>query len=199
MKNLSGSRRNRVCHIILFLFSASTLFAQQPTKRTILRAGKLLDVKTGKIFANQAVVIEGDKIASITPSSGVKAPAADCQEIFLFVWTKGKSAPVAVGRRSLRGSWRSGRGSRSNRRRSWRWWVCVGRSCRLCTGVRVRLGQIIIVSRVHCDLLADWDCDVLSVHEEEERGCRPDHDTSRHHRPRHSALMAATSFRRRAA
>ena len=57
MKNLSGSRRNRVCHIILFLFSASTLFAQQPTKRTILRAGKLLDVKTGKIFGNQAVVI----------------------------------------------------------------------------------------------------------------------------------------------
>jgi len=78
MKNLSGARRNRVCHIIiLFLFSAITLFAQQPTKRTILRTGKLLDVKTGKIFANQSVVIEGDKIANIAPSSGVKASAAD--------------------------------------------------------------------------------------------------------------------------
>jgi imidazolonepropionase-like amidohydrolase len=77
MKNLSASSRKRVCHIILFLFSASTLFAQQPAKRTILRAGKLLDVKTGKVFANQAVVIEGDKISSITPTSGVKVSTAD--------------------------------------------------------------------------------------------------------------------------
>src|ERR671922_1106530 len=35
--------------------------------RTIIHAGKLLEVKTGKTLSDQAVVIEGDKIVSVGP------------------------------------------------------------------------------------------------------------------------------------
>src|SRR5215468_5398780 len=47
------------------------------TKRTIIRAGRVLDVRTGELRANQAVVIEGDKITNIGPASVVKAAAGD--------------------------------------------------------------------------------------------------------------------------
>ena len=40
------------------------LLAQQP-KRVIVRAGKVLDVKSGRTLSNQAIVIEADKIVSI--------------------------------------------------------------------------------------------------------------------------------------
>src|SRR5437762_1514570 len=55
----------------------SALSAQQPALRTVLRPGKLLDVKTGKLLSNHAVIIEGDKIGSIVPSSEVKPSASD--------------------------------------------------------------------------------------------------------------------------
>lgn len=42
--------------------------------RTIVRAGKLLDVRTGKTLTNQAIVVENGKIVSVGPDSG---PAAD--------------------------------------------------------------------------------------------------------------------------
>ena len=40
--------------------------------RTVLHAARLLDVKTGKISSDQAIVIEGDKIASVGPMSEVR-------------------------------------------------------------------------------------------------------------------------------
>ena len=46
-------------------------------KRTVIRPGRLLDVKTGEVRANQAIVIEGEKIAQIGPASEVKAAAGD--------------------------------------------------------------------------------------------------------------------------
>src|SRR5437870_10308390 len=60
----------------VLLVCCITGLAQQPARRTILRPGKILDVRSGKELANQAVVIEGDKIASIGPAADVK-PAAD--------------------------------------------------------------------------------------------------------------------------
>jgi imidazolonepropionase-like amidohydrolase len=52
--------------------------AQTPSpKRTIVRAGRVLDVRTGQMRANQAIVIEGEKIAQIVASSEVKAAAGD--------------------------------------------------------------------------------------------------------------------------
>jgi len=50
--------------------------AQQP-KRVIVRAGKMLEVKTGRVLSNQAIVIEGDKIVSVGSGSEVKATATD--------------------------------------------------------------------------------------------------------------------------
>jgi len=45
---------------------------QAPAHRTIVHAGKLLDVKTGVILSDQAIVIEGDKIVSVGAMSGSK-------------------------------------------------------------------------------------------------------------------------------
>ena len=46
---------------------------QEPLKRVLVRAGHLLDVKTGKTLDNQAIVIEGDKVVSVGPASGNQA------------------------------------------------------------------------------------------------------------------------------
>src|SRR6266851_4574857 len=55
-----------------------TAHAQAPSpKRIIVRAGRVLDVRTGQMRANKAIVIEGEKIAQIVASSEVKAAAGD--------------------------------------------------------------------------------------------------------------------------
>jgi len=46
-----------------------------PAKRVVVRAGKLLDVKTGRTLTDQAIVIEGDKIVSLGPASTAQIPA----------------------------------------------------------------------------------------------------------------------------
>ncbi len=57
---------------------AITASAQAPTpKRTVVRAGHVLNVRTGELRSNQTIVIEGDKISQIAPSSEVKASAGD--------------------------------------------------------------------------------------------------------------------------
>ncbi len=58
--------------------TAITASAQAPaSKKTIIRAGRMLNVRTGELKANQAIVIEGDKIMQIAPSSEIKAAAGD--------------------------------------------------------------------------------------------------------------------------
>src|SRR5713101_3229110 len=57
---------------------AVTTSAQAPAaKRTVIRAGHVLNVRTGELRANQAIVIEGEKIAQIAPSSEVTAAPGD--------------------------------------------------------------------------------------------------------------------------
>jgi len=56
--------------------TAITASAQLP-KRTVIRAGRVLNVRTGELRANQAIVIEGDKIAQIAASSEVAAAPGD--------------------------------------------------------------------------------------------------------------------------
>src|SRR6266446_4319194 len=57
---------------------ATTSSAQLPSpKKTIIRGGRVLNVRTGELKANQAIVIEGDKIALIAPFSEIKAAAGD--------------------------------------------------------------------------------------------------------------------------
>ncbi len=69
------SKRSVLLLLVALLFSV-TLHAQQPAAaptRTIVRAGRLLDVKTGKTLTNQAIVIEKDKIVSVGPDNGTSA------------------------------------------------------------------------------------------------------------------------------
>lgn len=46
-------------------------------KRVIVHAGHLLDVKSGKMLTDQAVVIDGDKIVSVGPNADARPTAAD--------------------------------------------------------------------------------------------------------------------------
>jgi len=62
--------------LLLALVLTAAVFAQQPATaptRTIVRAGKLLDVRTGKTLTNQSIVIEDGKIVSVGPDSGTVA------------------------------------------------------------------------------------------------------------------------------
>src|SRR5260370_6124525 len=74
------SRRGMAIAAILTVLAATaiTASAQAPaSKRTVIRTGRVLNVRTGELRANQAIVIEGDKIAKIAPSSEVTAAAGD--------------------------------------------------------------------------------------------------------------------------
>ena len=52
--------------------------AQQPlAKRILVRAGHLLDVKTGKLLDGQTIVVVGETIQSIGPSTEVQAQTGD--------------------------------------------------------------------------------------------------------------------------
>src|SRR3989475_9152325 len=55
---------------------AITTSAQAP-KRTVIRAGRVLNVRTGELRTNQAIAIEGDKIAQIAPSSEITAASGE--------------------------------------------------------------------------------------------------------------------------
>lgn len=66
--------------VVAFLTLTSFVAAQnaaQPPQRTIVKAGHLLDVKSGKTLSGQAIVIEGDKIVSVGPAGDVAASATD--------------------------------------------------------------------------------------------------------------------------
>jgi imidazolonepropionase-like amidohydrolase len=73
--------RRCVAAIVLLLPTLAGMpasaYAQSPAKRTVIRAGHVLNVRTGELKANQAIVIEGDKISQTAPSSEVKAAAGD--------------------------------------------------------------------------------------------------------------------------
>src|SRR5712664_1507857 len=57
---------------------AITASAQAPApKRTVIRAGRVLNVRTGELRTNQAIVIEGAKIAQIAPASEITAASGD--------------------------------------------------------------------------------------------------------------------------
>ncbi|PYT52881.1 MAG: Xaa-Pro dipeptidase [Acidobacteria bacterium] len=73
----------RLCAVIAVVLAvlagtpATTRAQAQAPKRTVIRPGRILDVRTGELRANQAVVIEGEKITRVAPSSEVKAGAGD--------------------------------------------------------------------------------------------------------------------------
>jgi imidazolonepropionase-like amidohydrolase len=50
---------------------------EQKPKRTMIRAGRVLDVRTGALRTNQAIVIDGDKITQIVSSADAPANGVD--------------------------------------------------------------------------------------------------------------------------
>jgi imidazolonepropionase-like amidohydrolase len=72
------------------LFFAAAAFAQPAYKpapgRTLLRAGHVLDVHTGKEAAAETIVIEGERITAIAPTSSTPAKPGD-REIDLTAYT----------------------------------------------------------------------------------------------------------------
>ncbi len=67
------------CGLVCMFSIALCILAagQQPAKRTLIRPGNLLDVKTGKILAGQVIVVEGGQIASVGPVSEIKPSPGD--------------------------------------------------------------------------------------------------------------------------
>ncbi len=51
--------------------------AKPAGSRTLVRAGHLLDVKTGKILDGQTIVVTGDTISSVAASSAVPTQPGD--------------------------------------------------------------------------------------------------------------------------
>jgi imidazolonepropionase-like amidohydrolase len=63
-----GLLRNAACSFLL----AGALFAQ-PKEATIIQAGRLIDVRAGRVLTNQKILIEGDRIRQV--GAAVPAPA----------------------------------------------------------------------------------------------------------------------------
>jgi imidazolonepropionase-like amidohydrolase len=73
---------HRKLAVALALAIGSSFLSAQPaakpeSKRTLVRAGHLLDVKTGKLLDGQTIVVVGDTILSIAPSASVPAQPGD--------------------------------------------------------------------------------------------------------------------------
>lgn len=74
-RHLQVSALSLLCAVLALVPLAS---AQQPSpKRTLVRAGHLLDVKTGKLADAQTLVIVGDTIQAIEPTASVPAQPGD--------------------------------------------------------------------------------------------------------------------------
>jgi imidazolonepropionase-like amidohydrolase len=66
--------------VVSFLFCFSTIFVvaqNDPARRVIVRAGKLVDVKAGKTLTNQAIIIQDGKIVSIGADNDLKTTPTD--------------------------------------------------------------------------------------------------------------------------
>lgn len=62
--------------LILFIaLSASALAQNTPTKTTLIKAGRVLDVKTGVYLPNQGVLVAGDRIKDVGAFDAVKSRA----------------------------------------------------------------------------------------------------------------------------
>jgi imidazolonepropionase-like amidohydrolase len=74
--------RENLAVALLFTTAAVAVSAQPPAtlptaKRTLVRAGHLLDVKSGKLIDAQTIVVVGDKIQAITATSEVTSQSGD--------------------------------------------------------------------------------------------------------------------------
>jgi imidazolonepropionase-like amidohydrolase len=61
--------------LTLLLFAAGHLAAQSQSPATLVKAGRLLDPRTGNVLSPAAVLIENGKIEEVGPPSKVQAPS----------------------------------------------------------------------------------------------------------------------------
>ena len=61
-----SSRVGYLCAVLLLSWNVLAQSSSTP-RRVVIRAGHLLDVKTGNTLSGQAIVIEGDRIVSVGP------------------------------------------------------------------------------------------------------------------------------------
>ena len=75
-----GLRRALIVYLFLGLFGQISIAqeaGEHRPSRIIIHAAKLLEVKTGKTLADQAIVIDGDKIVSVGPMVQVQRSTSD--------------------------------------------------------------------------------------------------------------------------
>ncbi len=63
----------------LLLFSAHFMSLAAQTPRTLLRAGHILDVKTGAEPADQTIIIQGENIVAVAPTGSTPKQAGDTE------------------------------------------------------------------------------------------------------------------------
>jgi imidazolonepropionase-like amidohydrolase len=68
---------NRIFSFAVTIFTATQLAAQSPSPRTLVKAGRLLDPRTGNVISPAAVVIEDGKIKGVGSRSELQDHAAD--------------------------------------------------------------------------------------------------------------------------
>ena len=75
----------RIAALILINVAVSaSLVAQTPPKQTVLiKAGRLIDVRSGRVLNDQAILIEGDRIKEVGPSNQLAPKAAGARVIDL--------------------------------------------------------------------------------------------------------------------
>ena len=71
---MRGFQQSVMIAVALLVLVAQAM-AQKSPGRIVIHAGHLLDVKTGKLLADQTLVVEDGKIVSVGSSSEIKAPA----------------------------------------------------------------------------------------------------------------------------
>src|ERR1700733_6565404 len=69
--------RRKLAATLCLVVGSSIALAQVGSQRTLVRAGHLLDVKTGKLLDAQTIVVTGDTISSVAPTSSVTAQPGD--------------------------------------------------------------------------------------------------------------------------
>src|SRR5215475_3293722 len=61
----------------LFLTASLALLAEEPASTYVIRAARLLDVKTGAYVANPVIVVKGDRVESVGGSAPAGAKTMD--------------------------------------------------------------------------------------------------------------------------
>src|SRR6516162_3410357 len=76
---MSFPKAKYLASVLFSLLLSVCVTAQSPATtpaRTVVRAGKLLDVRTGKTLTNQVILVEDGKIVSVGPDTGATAEGA---------------------------------------------------------------------------------------------------------------------------